>query len=315
MTSDLTFLIVSDTHVHIDSGKPDWDCSWNKILNTKGDEILSVFVEDANAIGPDFVVHCGDLTNVSDEASCRTACEILSDLKCPLYFVPGNHDTYLPDCRRVAGELLGLDGLNLPRVVNVGNWRLILIDAVYWRNKDGSVHKDFDPDQHDDIIAADCELEAVRAELDRDSTAPTICFSHPILKVRSEGYPVSCDTTGKPIKGGLLKWNENEGNPSRVTAVLDNYPCVKAVFYGHGHWHDCLLANGGNGRSDTLYCQTAALSEFPCEYRKITLASDRIDVETMKLSRGGFAELSYIPARGNRWPAGRPIDRSFSHKF
>ncbi len=88
MTSDLTFLVVSDTHVHIQSGDPDWDCSWNRMLNTQGDEILSVFVEDANAIGPDFVVHCGDLTNVSDEASYRTACKILSDLKCPLYFVP-----------------------------------------------------------------------------------------------------------------------------------------------------------------------------------------------------------------------------------
>ena len=313
--AEFTFLVLTDTHVHVQSNDKDWDCSWNTILNTRGAEILSIFVEDANAIGPDFVVHCGDLTNVSDEASYRTACEILSGLKCPFYFTPGNHDTYNPGCRRLAAELLGLDPPKLPGIVNVEDWRLVFIDGVYWCNKDGSVHEDFDPDNFEDIIVPDFELEAIHAELDRDPVKPTLCFSHPILKVRSEGYPSSTKMGGEPVVGGFLMMDDEEANTSRLTTVLGGYPCVKGVFYGHGHWHDCLIANAGNGRTGPLYCQTAGLAEFPCEYRKIRVSSNQIDVETMKLSRGGFAELSYVPARGNRWPAGRPVDRSFSHRF
>ena len=313
--SQLTFLVLTDTHVHVQSNDKDWDCSWNTILNTRGAEILSVFVEDANAVAPDFVVHCGDLTNVSDEASYRAASEILSGLKCPLYFTPGNHDTYHPGCRRLAAELLGSDDSGLTRVVRIGGWRLILVDAVCWLNKDGSVREDYVPGQSEDIIAPDSELEAVRAELDRDSATPTLCFTHPVLKLRREGYPVSSDREGKPVEGGTMMMDGEEGYASRLTTILDSCRCVKAVFYGHGHWHDCLPPNPDNGQDGTLYCQTAGLAEFPCEYRRVQVGSNRIGVETMTLSRGDFAELSYIPARGNLWPQGRPTDRSFSQGF
>ena len=310
MASDFTFLVVTDTHVHVQSDGPDWDCSWNTILNTRGAEILSIFVEDANAIAPDFVVHCGDLTNVSDEASYRAASEILSGLNCPFYLTLGNHDTYNSGARDLAAELFGL-----PRIVNSGEWRLILVDGVHWINKDGSVQADFDPDNYKDIITPDSELGAVRSEMERDPAVPTMCFTHPSLKFRPEAYPVPTHMGGEPVEGGLVMMDEEMGAPSKLGSIVDSYPCVKAAFCGHGHWHECLLGNSINGGSSPLYCQTAGLAEFPCEYRKIRLTSDRIDVETVKLSRGNFAELSYIPARGNRWTAGRPIDRSFSHEF
>ena len=127
--SDFMFLLVTDTHVDVrpDVQNETW---WNTILSSWSTEILSTFVKDANAISPDFVVHCGDLTNASDEKSFRTAVELLSELKCPWYLVPGNHDTWEPNTRRLAAKLLGLNTANFFQIIDIGIHKIILPDIV-----------------------------------------------------------------------------------------------------------------------------------------------------------------------------------------
>ena len=287
---------------------------WNKMLRTRSTDILSAFVKDANAIDPDFVVHCGDLTDTGDEESFRAAVEILSDLKCPAYFTPGNHDTQKPDTRRILANLLGLDEPCFFQIMEVGNWRLILIDAMYWINTDGSVHEFYECDKALNFITPDFELEAICTELERDPQKPTIFFCHPVLRVRN-GYPVSARPYGTPIESGLVDLTGLLGNSGRITAISDRYPCVKAGFCGHGHFNEIFVPKKEAGADGTLYCQTGSLIEFPCEYRKIHIGENHLQVETLKLSGDDFAELSYVPSRGNRWTSGRPIDRFASFAF
>lgn len=305
--SDFMFLLVTDTHVDARQDVQDitW---WHNMLYSRSIEILSTFVKDANEIRPDFVVHCGDLTNASDEKSFHTAFEILSGLKCPLYLVPGNHDTYEPGSRRLAAKLLGLNKASFFQSIEVDGWRMILIDGVYWVNKDGLVHEIYNPVESVDLITLDSELDAIRAELDRDSQTPTICFTHPVLKVR-DAYAVPTDVDGVPLEHPK-DMRDRLANSGRITTIIDRYLCVKAGFCGHGHWNEVYFENCDNAAGRKLYCQTSSLVEFPCEYRKVRVTNSRINVETLGLSEEKFANLSYLSSHGNRWTAGRPIDRS-----
>lgn len=53
---------------------------------------LARAVARLNEIGPDLVVHTGDIVDGGGEAQYGLAAEILSDLRAPLRLLPGNHD-------------------------------------------------------------------------------------------------------------------------------------------------------------------------------------------------------------------------------
>ena len=302
---DFCFVVLSDSHVDVRANAQD-EYWWNRMLVTSSAEILAAAVDDINARGPDLVVHCGDITNASDTASYRAAAEILSRLDCPFLFVPGNHDTWLPERRRLAGEVFGCSGPPLYRAVEFSGWRLLLADYAYWAYKDGSVHEDYDREEAVDIVMPDFEFAWLQEELSRDAATPTILFTHPALAVRPL-YAVSRRPGGEPAAESGISLDDDLCGSGELKAVLQGYSCVKAAFTGHGHWHECIVENGA------LYCQTAALVEYPNEARFVRVTQDRIDVEVFPLSRGHFAELSYVAEGGNRWPAGRPVDRRFSH--
>ena len=305
--SDFSFTILSDSHVDVREDAEDgyW---WNTMLVSRSREILATAVDDVNERGADFVVHCGDITNLSDPASYGAAFEILSHLDCPLYCVPGNHDTYLPDSRRLAAEHFGLQSPTLYRTVDIHGWRLVFIDAVYWLRKDGEVYESFDLEQHVDHAVPDFELDWLRGELDRDPDRPTMCFTHPVMASRDE-YPVSRMPHGEPVTQRPFTLREYFGETESLRALIKRTPCIKAVFYGHGHCHDCIVEDG------ILYCQTASLIEYPNEIRQVRVSSQRIEVEVFPLSSGNFPESSYVPSGGNRWVAGRAADRRTSHSL
>jgi len=302
--SQFTFIVFTDSHITRGSNDGIW---WNTMLRSRCREILGVAVEDANALAPDFVVHLGDLTDDSKAESFEAAAEILSGLNCPLHWVPGNHDTYIPGSRELAAKLLGVPAPPMYRAVQVGDWRLIFIDSAHWIYKDRSVHEYFDVDRYLDVYVPDAEIDWLRAELDRQPNTPTLCFSHVLLSVRDD-YPISQWPDGMPAGD-----NPRDLSPmlchdeTKLKPLLESYPCVKAFFCGHGHLHDCFVDNG------IFHCQTGALVSYPNEIRKVKVASDRIEVEVLPLSRGDFAEQSYVPERGNRFTTGRPEDRQYSH--
>ena len=303
---DFSFIIITDNHLDVrnEAKNSEW-C--NKGLVTHAREMLSIAVEDINARAVDFVVHCGDLTDNGDAVSFRAAAKVFSNLKCPIYFTPGNHDTWMPGARKLVAELFGFPDSTCYRSIEFREWRLLFLDTSYWRYKDGSVHEHIDWNEYFDTTTPDFELDWLREEMKRDSRTPTICFTHVVMASRGD-YPVSRMPEGEPVKHPIGLEDYFSGS-EKLQAMLKNYSCIKAVFYGHGGWHDCIIDD------HVLYCQTAELVCYPNELRMVQVMADRIDTEVFPLSRGNFAELSYVPEWGNRWVQGRPEDRCYTHEL
>jgi hypothetical protein len=82
MNAPVRFAQISDTHI-----RPD------------GIERCQVFVDhlaEIQASGYDFVIHTGDLMDEPSAWAARAFRALVSPLRAPIYFVPGNHDVYNP---------------------------------------------------------------------------------------------------------------------------------------------------------------------------------------------------------------------------
>ena len=89
---------------------------------------LEAAVARLNAIGPDLVVHTGDLVDGGGAAQYGVAREILGALRAPLRMVPGNHD--VRDRMRAAFPDAGGEGAFLQWREDAEGLRLIGLDTV-----------------------------------------------------------------------------------------------------------------------------------------------------------------------------------------
>ncbi len=303
---EFTFVIMSDSHIDLCASDEYW---WNRCLNTQSSRILAAAVEETNKRHPDFVVHCGDLTNDSARENYEEAARILKTLEAPFYHVPGNHDTYKPGSRELAAGLFGLqDGL-LYRTTLWKGWRLIFIDFAYWLYTDGSVREDLDWEAYRagkvlTIGASEQELAWLTSLFEQDNETPALCFIHPMLAFRDQ-YPFSRMPDGKPPETSTMKFRLKP-SAQRLKALLGRHPCIKAVFSGHGHFHDWIV------EEDRVFCQTASLIEYPNEMRLVRVSPNRIESEVFGIASGDYPSRSYMEEWGNHWVAGRTVDRMAS---
>ena len=305
-----SFIVLGDTHLAAEAAPSDtyW---WNRILVSRSREILRDAVAQINACGVDFAVHCGDLTNDGRASSFRVASEILSELVPPLYIVPGNHDTRESGSRAALDAAFKLGGGPLYRIERVAGWRLIFIDAVHWTLEDGSVvdHRGFD--RVAKITIPNKEIRWLREELASDCRTPSLCFMHPFLSVR-ESYPSERMADQNPRDSMRMVEELKRGSltcTAEMKKLLKEYACVKGVFSGHGHWHECMVEEG------VLFCQTGALASFPNEMRLVRVSDDHLETEIIGISGADYPKMSYMEEVGNRWVAGREEDRSIRHTF
>ena len=79
----LQFVQISDTHI-----------GFNKPANPDVTETLRAAIAKINAASaaPEFVLHTGDLTHLSKPAEFDTLQQLLSEVKVPVFYVPGEHD-------------------------------------------------------------------------------------------------------------------------------------------------------------------------------------------------------------------------------
>jgi hypothetical protein len=87
------FAVIADSHInpHDDESTSPWEV--NRLANARAMAV----VNELNAIGPDFVVHLGDMIHpVPSQDSYGVAAErfwnVFGGLSMPLHLVPGNHD-------------------------------------------------------------------------------------------------------------------------------------------------------------------------------------------------------------------------------
>lgn len=165
-------------------------------------------VEHINSLSvqPDLVLHTGDVTNDFRRDEAQRAAEILADLNCPYYLVPGNHDD-----RDVLWDVFGgtackarADGF-LNYVIEDGAVRIIALDSLDVGQSGGAI----------------CSIRAawLRDALAAGGSQPTVVFlHHPPMQC---GVPES-DLDG--FKGADV-----------LAEIVAAYPNIERVLCGHIH--------------------------------------------------------------------------------
>jgi Icc protein len=147
----------------------------------------------------DLVLATGDLSQDGTLESYQQFRDLTRQIDAPARWIPGNHDE--PQIMAHAAEHSDL----LEPVVDVGNWRVTLLDSAVPGSVPGYLQ-----DQQLQLLAQALSEAPNRHHL--------VCFHH---------HPVSIGCA----------WMEPIGlrNPEALFAVLDRFPQVKAVLWGHVH--------------------------------------------------------------------------------
>ncbi len=95
----LRFVHLSDTHISADPHYNQDGAMHTPLIGAKA------LVHQVNALPftPDFVLHTGDVAYNPDASAYETAREVLSAIRCPVYYLAGNHDSIEPLQRIMLG--------------------------------------------------------------------------------------------------------------------------------------------------------------------------------------------------------------------
>ena len=148
---------------------------------------------------PDFVLATGDLVGDEPDAYDRLI-EILEPLALPVYCLPGNHDFPAIMSRTLCGSVA-----RWQRYFVAGDWQFVLLDSSFPGTPDGHL--------------ASGELALLDTVLATDSERHTlVCLHHNPL----------------PIGAAWLD-TMTVSNGAALFAVLERYPQVRALVWGHIH--------------------------------------------------------------------------------
>ncbi len=144
----------------------------------------------------------GDLTQDSSIEAYHHFIDALSPLDAPQLWIPGNHDI-----RSQMQQVLDQNSIHLSRSVQLGNWRIIMLNS----SVEGQVYGLLDQKELADL---DFEL----ADSERTNSHVLICVHHNCL----------------PVKAAWLQQHSLK-NSDELFAITDKYSHVKGILYGHIH--------------------------------------------------------------------------------
>lgn len=156
----------------------------------------------------DLLLATGDLSQDGTQASYARFRDLTASLKAPARWLAGNHDEPLPMEQAAQGSQV------LEPVVDIGNWRILMLNSAV----PGSVPGVLDESQ---LMLLDQALG------EAPGRHHLICFHH-------QPVPIDCAWMA-PI--GLR-------NADALFAVLDRYPQVRALLWGHIHQEWDQVRNG-----------------------------------------------------------------------
>ena len=156
----------------------------------------------------DLILATGDLSQDGTLESYQRFRDLTGQLGAPARWIPGNHDEPLIMAEAAVQSAL------LESVVDIGNWRVTLLDSAVPGSVPGYLQ-----DEQLQLLASSLSETPERHHL--------VCFHH---------HPVSIDCA----------WMEPIGlrNPEALFAVLDRFPQVRAVLWGHVHQEIDQWRNG-----------------------------------------------------------------------
>jgi len=180
------------------------------LLGMKTRESLGKVIELVQTEQPaiDLVIASGDLSQDGTVESYEAFRQASAQIAAPARWLPGNHDE-LPQMAEAAQHSDLLEP-----VIDVGNWRVTLLDSAVPGSVPGYLE--------------DKQLQLLAQAL---SEAPE---RHHLVCLHHHPVPIGCDWMA-PI--GLR-------NPDALFAVLDRFPQVRAVLWGHVHQEYDQVRNG-----------------------------------------------------------------------
>lgn len=223
-----------------------------------------------NHADADFMLATGDLVGDEPEAYQRL-CQLLEPLELPIYCLPGNHD--FP---AVMSRVLRNGQVRRERHVVAGDWQFVLLDSSFPNSPDGHL--------------AHSELALLDTVLATGSNLHTVvCLHH---------NPVPSET---PWLDTMMV-----SNHAALFAVLDRYPQVRAVVWGHIHAEFSDQRNGVHLLAAPATCvqfkprtSEPQVDELPPGYRWFELYPDgalRTGVERVASTVGANDAPQRVPA-------------------
>jgi len=195
---------------------------------------------------PDMFLVTGDLVNKAERPAYERIFSLLKNLKTPVYCLPGNHD--IPEMMH---DLLNEGNIRTAGVVDGNNWRVILLDTVI-------------PDSDSGYLAPE-QLVFLQETLDQPGKRHVLIAMH--------HHPVSVDSPWMDTM--ILK------NPEDLFGIIDRYPSVKGIIWGHIHQEFSQLRKSVHllGTPSTciqfrLETPVSAPDDKPPGYRRIKLHRD-----------------------------------------
>lgn len=155
---------------------------------------------------PDLLLLTGDLSQDGTPESYERVQKLLSPLKMPTYWIPGNHD-----CISVMQQVLNRAPFSPRKAFNRGNWKFLLINSA----APECVHGHLSPQT---LTWLDFHLALLSFGSDSVLNPTVVALHHPPFCVNSDWLDTS-----------TLQ------NPQQLFAVLDRHPQVKMVLFGHIH--------------------------------------------------------------------------------
>jgi hypothetical protein len=250
----LRIAVLTDPHI----GSTTTNHWHNQFLTDRPEETLAAAVAAVNRERPDIVLITGDLSDVASEAELSTARAVLDVLDAPWIACRGNHDQQESGDRttfeRIFGDRAPVGIVTREQLPLPDGFAMLVLDAEWGREGDGWR-----------VWIPDAQVDAAVAALSQSFPEVLIVVCH-FPFVRQSDYIRSRDPEGK--NAGTL-W---EGE--RVLERLSPHAGRLLCFAGHQHFHHIVV------RDNWLHCTTAALAEYPAEYRIVTSGMDGVTIRT-----------------------------------
>lgn len=202
----LTFVHISDTHLHVD---PEYRDDFTPVASRVQ---VNRLIDAINALpyAVDFVMHTGDIVHNPDSGEhYRVANQVLSRLNYPIYYVPGNHD----DVPMMQRDFLNLADEHISAYFDyqfaVNGVQVVMLDS----------HAPAGEDRHDGYLAPE-QLERLEAICAAPDTRPMVVgLHHHALPLEAPWLDTLVLENGLALHEVLLKAKHR----------------LRGVFYGHIH--------------------------------------------------------------------------------
>lgn len=148
----------------------------------------------------DLLLLTGDLSQDGSVESYQRMRNSLDSYQIPAYCLAGNHDDLAIMQKHLPSEYV-----SLARSLNIGNWKIILLNSVVTEAVQGYL--------------AEAELTWLEEQLNKEGDRPTlIAFHHPAIAIGSPWMDSICLT-----------------NQDQFWEIGDRHPQIKIVINGHAH--------------------------------------------------------------------------------